>query len=105
MAIIAGKEAAEQLLVHTSSGSLHHYSMNTDSLDVVGLYLNEMPEKHSKNIEVWLCTLRSNTLSSSFSTNWNVTSSNGMPCKWLLALSGVQWQKAPLPRTLARKWF
>ena len=61
MGIIAGKEAAEQLLVHTSSGSLHRYSVNTDNLDVVALYLNEMPEKHSKNVKVWPCILTSNT--------------------------------------------
>ena len=42
------------LLVHTTSGSLHHYSVDTDNLDVVGLYLNELPDKHSKPVEVWL---------------------------------------------------
>ena len=52
LGVIAGKEVAEQLLVYTSPGLLHHYFVNTDNLDVVGLYLNELPEKHSKNIEV-----------------------------------------------------
>jgi hypothetical protein len=52
MAIIAGKEAAEQLLVHQISGSLYHYSVNTDNLNVIGLYLDELLKKWSENTNV-----------------------------------------------------
>jgi len=51
-AIVLGKEQAEFILTHMSTGQLHHYSRNTSNINVVGMRLNEMPKPHSANTQV-----------------------------------------------------